>query len=162
MKNITMIAAVGKNLELGKDNDLIWHLKEDLQFFKEHTMGKPIVMGMKTLNSLPKLLPGRKHIVLTTKNIELDPQILVVHSIDELLEKVKDYDEVMVIGGASIYKQLLDYSDKMLLTEIDAEAPCDVYFPSFNPKEWNKKELCSHEENNIKYKHLVYTRKKDN
>ena len=162
MKNITMIAAVGKNLELGKDNDLIWHLKEDLQFFKEHTMGKPIVMGMKTLNSLPKLLPGRKHIVLTTKNIELDPQILVVHSIDELLEKVKDYDEVMVIGGASIYKQLLDYSDKMLLTEIDAEAPCDVYFPSFNPKEWDKKELSSHEENNIKYKHLVYTRKKDN
>ena len=65
MKNITMIAAVGKNLELGKDNDLIWHFKEDMKFFKENTINKPIVMGMKTLESLPQLLPKRSHIVLT-------------------------------------------------------------------------------------------------
>ena len=160
MKNITMIAAVGKNLELGKDNQLIWRFKEDMRFFKEQTMGKPIVMGHKTLDSLPKLLPGRKHIVLTTKSLEVDPAILVVHSIDELLEKVKEYPEVMIIGGASIYKQMLDYSDKLVLTEIDATAPCDVYFPSFNKEEWDREVLCEHEENNIPYKHLVYTRKK--
>lgn len=159
MKNITMIAAVGKNLELGKNNDLIWHFKEDMKFFREQTMGKPIVMGYKTLESLPKLLPGRQHIVLTTRSLDLDPAILVVHSVDELLEKVRDYPEVMVIGGASVYKQMLDHSDKMILTEIDATAPCDVYFPSFNKDDWNRQVLCEHEEQDIHYKHLVYTRK---
>ena len=119
-----------------------------------------MVMGIKTLQSLPKLLPGRKHIVLTTRNLELDPAILVVHSIDELLEKVVDYPEVMVIGGASIYKQLLDYSDKMILTEIDASADADVYFPSFDKNDWNSEVVGEHEENDISYKHLVYTRKR--
>lgn len=157
---MTMIAAVGKNLELGKNNDLIWHLKEDMKFFREKTMGKPIIMGMKTLESLPKLLPGRKHIVLTTKNPDLDPEIIIVHSIDELLEKVANYPEVMVIGGASVYKQLIDYSDKLLLTEIDASADADVYFPTFNKEEWDREVLGENEENNISYKHLVYTRKK--
>ena len=159
MKNITMIAAVGKNLELGKNNDLIWHFKEDMKFFREQTMGKPIVMGIKTLESLPKLLPGRKHIVLTTRNLELDSAILVVHSIDELLEKVIDYPEVMVIGGASIYRQLLEYSDKLILTEIDSDADADVYFPSFDKREWNSEVVGEHIEDDISYKHLVYTRK---
>ena len=81
MKNITIIAAIGRNRELGKNNDLIWHFREDMKFFKEQTMGKPIVMGYKTLESLPKLLPGRKHIVLTSRNLELDPSIVIVHSI---------------------------------------------------------------------------------
>ena len=69
----SIIAAVGKNRELGKNNDLIWHLHEDMKFFKENTMGKPIVMGKKTLDSLPKLLPGRKHLVLTHQDIEYKP-----------------------------------------------------------------------------------------
>ena len=160
MKNLTMIAAVGKNLELGKDNNLIWHLKDDLKFFRDQTMGKPIIMGIKTLESLPKLLPGRKHIVLTSRNLDLDKEIIVVHSIDELLDTIKDYEEVMVIGGASIYKQLLDYSDKLILTEIDASADADVYFPKFNKKDFNCEIIGENEENNIKYKHLIYTRKK--
>ncbi|MBP5679255.1 MAG: dihydrofolate reductase [Bacilli bacterium] len=160
MKNITMIAAVGKNLELGKNNDLIWHFKEDMKFFKEQTMGKPVVMGYKTLESLPKLLPGRKHIVLTRRNLELDPAILVVHSVEELLEKVRDIPEVMIIGGATVYQEMLAYSDKLILTEIDAESDADVYFPSFNKKEWDSQVIGECEENSISYKHLVYTRKK--
>lgn len=162
MKNITMIAAVGKNLELGKNNDLIWHFKEDMKFFKENTMGKPIVMGMNTLNSLPKLLPGRTHIVLTTKqNPSLDEQIVVVHTIDELLNYIEKYGkEVMIIGGASVYKQMLEYSDKLILTEIDAEEKdADVYFPEFNKENWNSEVVGTHEENGTKFKHLVYTRK---
>ena len=149
MKNITMIAAVGKNLELGKNNDLIWHFKEDMKFFKENTMGKPIVMGMNTLNSLPKLLPGRTHIVLTTKqNPSLDEQIVVVHTIDELLNYIEKYGkEVMIIGGASVYKQMLEYSDKLILTEIDAEEKdADVYFPEFNKENWNSEVVGTHEE----------------
>ena len=91
--NITLIAAVGKNLELGKDNTLIWSIPEDLNFFRENTMGKTIVMGMNTLKSLPKLLPNRKHVVITRKNIELDSSIVVVHSIDELLSYIDSLDE---------------------------------------------------------------------
>ena len=159
MKNITMIAAVGKNLELGKDNNLIWRFKEDMKFFREQTMGKPMIMGMKTLESLPKLLPGRLHIVLTSRNPELDPSVVVAHSIDEVLEISSKYPEVMVIGGASIYKQMLEYSDKLILTEIDQSADADVYFPKFDKSEWNSEVIGDIEENNVHYKHLVYTRK---
>ncbi len=161
MKNISMIAAIGKNNELGKDNDLIWHIKEDLQFFKEKTIGKPVVMGIKTLESLPKLLPERKHIVLTRRNLDLGDEITILHSKEELIDYALEHpEEIMIIGGASIYNQMIDISDTMYLTEIDAEAEADCYFPEFDKSEWNSEVLCSHEDNNIKYKHLVYTRKK--
>ena len=161
MKNLSLIAAVGKNLELGKNNQLIWRFKEDMQFFKSQTINKPVVMGMNTLNSLPRLLPQRQHIVLTRKNISLPPEIIVVHSIDELLNYVYEYgDEVMVIGGASVYNQLIDYSNKMILTEIDAEDKmADVYYPYFDKSEWDSEFISEHEHDDIKYKHLVYTRK---
>ncbi len=163
MKNVTIIAAIGKNNELGKNNDLIWRFKEDMDFFKEQTMGKPMAMGYKTFYSLRegKPLPGRKHIVLTSRNIEENDQIVIVRSLEDLLKYIEEYkDEVMIIGGASIYKSMLDYADKLVLTEIDAEdKEADAYFPIFNKEEWNSEELSSHEENNIKYKHLVYTRK---
>lgn len=161
MKNITMIAAVGKNRELGKDNKLLWHLPEDLKFFKEQTMGKPIIMGKKTLDSLPRLLPGRLHLVLTHQQIEETEQIKVFRDIESLVEFIKILDqEVMVIGGAQVYKQMLELSDKMILTEVDDEKEADVYFPEFNKEEWSQELLCSHEENGIKYKHLVYQKKR--
>ena len=109
MKNITMIAAIGKNNELGKNNDLIWKFKEDMQFFKEQTMGKPMAMGYKTFYSLRggKPLPGRKHIVLTSRNLEENPQITIVRSLEELLKYIEEYkEEVMIIGGASIYRKV--------------------------------------------------------
>lgn len=160
MKNITMIAAVGKNLELGRNNDLIWRFKEDMKFFKEQTMGKPMVMGHNTFLSLPGVLPGRKHIVLSFKKIDLGSDVEVVTSMDELLDSIIEYPEVMIIGGASIYKQMLEYSNKLILTEVDAEAKdADVYFPKFNKKEWDSKLLSEQVEDNIKFKHLVYTRK---
>ncbi len=162
MKNITMIAAVGKNLELGKDNKLIWHLKEDMKFFKEQTMGKPIVMGRKTLESLPKLLPGRKHIVLTRQNIDLNPEILVFHTKEEVLKYIEEYGkEVMIIGGASIYKEFLDVADKLVLTEINAEdKEADAYFPTFQKENWSCEVVGEIEEEKPSYKHLVYTRKR--
>ena len=157
MKNVTMIAAIGKN------NDLIWKFKEDMQFFKEQTMGKPMAMGYKTFYSLRggKPLPGRKHIILTRRNIEENPQIIVVRSLEELINYIEEYkEEVMIIGGASIYKAMLEYADKLVLTEIDAEdKEADAFFPKFNKEEWNNEILSEHEENNIKYKHLVYKRK---
>ena len=161
MKNVTMIAAVGKNLELGKNNNLIWHLKEDMKFFKEQTMGKPIVMGRKTLESLPKLLPGRKHIVLTRQNLDLDQQILVFHTKEEVLKYIEEYgDEVMIIGGASIYKEFLSDADKLVLTEIDAEdKDADAYFPSFDKENYTYEVVGEVVEETPHYKHLVYTKK---
>ncbi len=160
MKNITMIAAIGKNLELGRNNELIWRFKEDMKFFKNMTMGKPIIMGYNTFKSLPGLLPGRKHIVLTTKDINLGEEVEIVHSIDELLDKIIEYPEVMIIGGASIYSQMIEYSNKMYLTEIEAESKdADVFFPKFNQDDWDKEIISEIEESQTKYKHLVYKRK---
>lgn len=159
--NITLIAAVGKNLELGNDNTLIWSIPEDLNFFRENTIDKTIVMGMNTLKSLPKLLPNRKHVVLTRKNIELDPSIVVVHSIDELLSYIELLgEEVMIIGGAQIYSQMIEYANKMLLTEIDDSKDSDVYFPSFSLDDWDREVISEHRYNDINYSHVTYTRKK--
>lgn len=162
MKNITMIAAVGKNLELGKNNKLIWPIKEDLQFFRNNTINKPIVMGRNTLESLPRLLPKRKHIVLTTNTqLSVDKNVQVYHNIEEVLKFIEEYkEEVMIIGGASIYEQFLEYANKLLLTEIAAtDNTADAFFPNFNKSDWEREVLSVHEEKNIKYKHLVYTRK---
>ena len=159
--NVTLIAAVGKNCELGKNNDLIWYIPEDLKFFKENTIGKNIVMGMNTLKSLPRLLPNRKHIVLTRQDVELDSQIVVVHSVDELLSYIASVnEEVMVIGGAQVYSLMIPYANKLLLTEIDKEANADVYFPEFSLSEWNREVLSNYSHENIDYSHVVYTRKK--
>ena len=160
---ISMIAAIGKKRELGRNNQLIWHIPKDMQFFKDQTMGKPMVMGYNTFYSLRggKPLPGRHHIILTSRTIEKNPQITVVRSMDELLQFIEDYGrEVMVIGGAKVYNSMLEYADKLILTEIDAEdKDADVYFPVFNREDWLCEELSSNTENDISYKHLVYTRK---
>lgn len=158
--NITLIAAIGKNNELGKDNKLLWHIPEDLNFFKKNTMNKKIIMGINTLNSLPKLLPGRKHIVLTHRNLELDPEILVFHSITELLEYIKSLnEEVMVIGGGQIYKQMIEYANKLIITKIDETKEADTFFPKIDDNEWNSELLSEHEYKDIKYKHLIYKKK---
>ena len=157
--NLTIIAAIGKNNELGYNNDLIWKFKEDMNFFKENTINKKIVMGRKTLESLPKLLDNRTHLVITRKKLN-DNRILTFNNIDSFLEYAEKLDEeIMVIGGASIYKELLPYSNKLLLTEIDDSSKADTYFPSINEDEWIRKELSTHEENNIKYKHILYKKK---
>ena len=162
MKNVTIIAAIGKNRELGKNNDLIWHLPDDLKFFKENTIGKPIVMGLNTLKSLPRKLKDRKYIILTNQEYDFDEDMVVIDSLDKLINYMdNNNEEFMIIGGASIYTQLLPYSDKLILTEIDEEdKDADVYFPYFDKKEWNSEVLSEHKtEDNIKYKHLVYKRK---
>lgn len=161
MRNITLIAAIGANRELGYNNDLIWKIPEDLKFFKDNTMGKYIVMGMNTLNSLPCLLPNRKHIVLTRKDVKLDDSIMVFHSIEELLSFVDMIDEeVMVIGGAMVYSQMIEYADKMILTEINDSKMADVYFPDFYEEEWNREILSTHNYNDLNYSHVMYKRKK--
>ena len=157
--NLVIIAAVGKNNELGKDNELIWHLPSDLKFFREKTIGKNIVMGRKTFESLPKMLPNRRHIVITRGNID-NPEVEVYHSIDDFLKNYNFNEETYVIGRASIYSSLIDYADLMYLTEIDGVCPsADVYFPNFDRELWHSEVIGTNMENGVSYKHVLYRRR---
>ena len=157
----SIIAAIGKNNELGYKNNLIWHLKKDLSFFRDTTMNKTIIMGRRTFESLPKMLPNRKHVVLSSSN-DFPEEVTVFKTMDELLDYFKDSEEeLFVIGGASIYKQFLDISDKLYLTEIDASFDeADVYFPTFNKEEFDAEVLDSECEDDINYTHVLYKRRK--
>ncbi len=158
--NLSIIAAIGKNNELGKDNDLIWHLKDDMKFFKETTWGHTVVMGRKTFDSLPGLLKGRNHIVISRKTLELPKEVKLYKSPQEFLEDYENSDEeIFNIGGASMYKELLDYANKLYLTEIDAEAKADVYFPYFDKNDYDREILGVHENQEINFKHVLYKRR---
>ena len=155
---ISIIAAVGKNNELGRGNDLIWHIKEDLKNFKDLTIGKYIVMGKNTYKSLPRHLEGRKYIVLSSSLDNIDDGMLF-KDFNKLLEFVKNLDEeIMIIGGASIYKLFLPYANKLYLTEIDSEEQADVYFPKFNKDDYTRSVVSNSEVNGLKYSFVIYER----
>ena len=155
--SFSIIAAIGKNNELGKDNALIWHLPGDLKFFKETTTGKTIIMGRRTFESLPRMLPNRHHIVISSSN-NFPEEVSVYNTIDDLLKDYKDSnEELFVIGGASIYKAFLDLSNKLYLTEIDAEDKnADAYFPTFDKSLYDMEVLKENEDEGIKYRHVLY------
>lgn len=156
---ISIIAAIGKNRELGRDNDLIWHIKEDLKNFKNLTMGKYIVMGKNTYESLPKHLEGRKYIVLSSSLSNIENGLLF-NDFSKLLEFIKVLDEeVMIIGGSSIYKLFLPFADKLYLTEIDSEEAADVYFPEFNKEDYECNVVSTNEVDGLKYSFVIYERK---
>jgi len=156
-----IIAAIGKNNELGYNNDLIWHLPEDLKFFKEVTSNHTIVMGENTFFSLPRLLPNRKHIVLSLSGNKFPDEVIIYNDFNNFLDDYKNKDEdIFVIGGGMIYKLFIDYADELYLTEIeDSFNEATVYFPEFDEDLFTKEILCEHADNNIKYKHVLYRRK---
>ena len=160
MKNLNLIVAIGKNNELGKNNDLIWHFKDDMKFFKNTTMNHTVIMGRKTFESLPKILPNRCDVVITSNMDYHMDGVEVLHSIDEALEYIKNSsDDCFIIGGASIYKKFLEYANTLYITKIDAEADADVYFPSFNEESYSCTNLESHEEDGIQYTIYKYEKK---
>lgn len=156
---ISIIAAVGKNNEIGKNNDLIWHIKEDLQNFKNLTMNKYIVMGANTYASLPKRLEGRKYIVLSKHLKEIESG-LVFNNFEDLLEFINNQnEEIMIIGGSSIYKLFIPYADKLYLTEIDSTSDADIYFPDFDKSKYKYNILKENSDNELKYKFVIYEKK---
>lgn len=162
---IGMIAAIGKNRELGKNGDLIWNLPNDLKFFKEVTTGKTVIMGKNTFNSLPKLLPKRKHIILSDDN-DFNKDVTeckVFYNKDEIISYAKELskaEDVYIIGGASMYAMFVGICDHMYLTEIAAEDKnADVYFPNFDKTKWEKEIVGKNSDNNICYNHVKYTRR---
>ena len=163
MKNLSLIAAIGQNMELGYQNDLIWRIKEDLQFFKEKTMGTYIIMGRKTYESLPKNLPGRKYIVLSSdKNINSSDRLIAFRNIKDILEFIKSMEDsyFYVIGGGQVYGSFLPYVNSMHLTEINASfEQADTFFPTFDKKEWIQESGQLFKENEISYRHVLYLKK---
>jgi len=189
---LKIISAVGRNLELGKkdgvgsggkksgNGGMCWHLSGDLKNFKKVTGKDPMVMGENTFRTLPALLPGRKHIVLTLdKTSEFPDEVEVFYSLDDFLEKYKNVDAakierseittsqpkeneevIWVIGGGQMYKLFLPYATEMYLTEVDAEdKEADVFFPEFDKNEFEKEITGEGEDKGIKYSFVKYTRR---
>lgn len=154
---ISLIAAVGKNLELGKDNKLIWTIPDDLKYFKEKTLNKTIVMGSATFKSIGKALSNRKNIVLTTKKIELE-NVTIINDYEDILKL--NEDEIFIIGGSKIYKLFLPLADNIYLTEIEEECKdADTYFPEFDKNLFEKEIIESKEYENTKYSFTRYRKK---
>jgi dihydrofolate reductase len=138
---ISMIAALAENRVIGNKNTIPWHLPADFKYFKETTLGKTIVMGLNTFKSIgEKPLPGRKHIILNNDpNYTAPADCAVAHSIEEVLELIKQEEqEVFICGGASVYKQFLPMADKLYLTYVKANPEGDTFFPEFNLQDWNE------------------------
>lgn len=162
MENLSLIAAIGKNNELGLDNHLLWHIPEDLAFYKEMTWGKNVVVGRNTLFSMPsKAFEGRTAFVLSPDNLDVNFDVNSFNNINTLLKYIKDSkDEFMVIGGASIYQQFLPYVDTMYLTEVDEYFNADTFFPVFALDDWDITSLGEYSYNELKYCRNKYIRKK--
>lgn len=159
---LTEIAAIGKNRELGKDNQLIWHFPQDLKFFKEQTKGHTIVMGRKTFESLPGMLPKRHHIVISKSGAKFPEEVEVFSSIDAFVDAYQTkQEEIFVIGGATIYKQMLSLCHRLILTEINQSYDADVFFPEFDKNLYHKKILNDIMENGVHYQHVEYRLKSE-
>ena len=141
---LCLIVAVSRNGVIGLNNQLPWHLPEDLKYFKSVTMGKPIVMGRKTYDSIGRPLPGRTNIVITRDASWSAPGVEVAQTLEAALElgatacKAAGAEEIMVIGGEQIYRMTLDSAERLYLTQVDAEVEGDAFFPEIDPKIWKQ------------------------
>lgn len=162
---ISIIAAVAKNNIIGGDNKLLWHIPEDLKHFKDITSNHTIIMGRKTFQSLPNVLPKRHHIVLTKdKNYIIDSDsVTIVHNLKEIVDKYKtSKEEVFVIGGGEIYSAFLPYCKNLYLTKINKNFEGDTYFPKIEPSQWKvtySSELNKTLKDNLEFKFINLTRK---
>jgi dihydrofolate reductase len=135
---VSLIAAVAANGVIGRDGRMPWHLPEDLKRFKALTMGHAIVMGRKTFDSIGRLLPGRRTIIVTRRRGFRMDGAQIAHSLTDALALARDDHEVFVIGGGEIYEQALPLASRLHLTEIDATADGDVHFPPIEPTQWRE------------------------
>ena len=141
---ISLIVAVSRNGAIGLNNQLPWYLPEDLKYFKSVTMGKPLIMGRKTFDSIGRPLPGRANIVLTRDPQWTSDGVKVVQSVEQALVageiacETADVDEIMVIGGEQIYRMTIDLADRIYLTQVDTDAEGDAFFPDIDLNNWSQ------------------------
>ena len=159
---VTIIAAIGKNRELGKDNDLLWHLPNDLKRFKKVTKGHTVIMGRKTFESLGKALPHRTNIIITRNKNYTAENCTVVNSLAEALQKVNN-DNPFILGGAEIYAQSMDIADTLDLTLVDATFEADAFFPEIDTTIWievYREDHKTDEQHPYNYSFVTYKKRK--
>lgn len=174
---LSLIVAIDLNNAIGYKNELLWHLSQDLKYFKKTTSGHPVIMGRKTYESIGRPLPGRRNIVISRGSISTEQiasanelikdksvtSFEVVSDISSLIgESKKSADEFFVMGGGQLYKQLFDFADRLYITQIHAAAPnADTYFPEIRGEEWSvssQSEEFFDEENQISFSFIIYDR----
>jgi dihydrofolate reductase len=154
---ITLIAAIGRNNEIGLDNKMLWNIPEDMKHFRSYTMGKVIIMGRKTFASIGcKGLPGRKSIVISSQ--DLHGVSITAKTIDDALSIDHCYPEIVVIGGASVYNQTIDRADKLVITHIDAEFNADTFFPVIDLTQWKINSSVNGNNESYNYRFVEYIR----
>lgn len=159
---LSLIAAIANNNVIGGKNQLLWHLPADLTFFKQTTMGKPIIMGRKTFESIGKPLPGRENIIITRNATYKAEGCLVVNSLQEALSNLTPTNEAFVIGGAELYKQAITMADKLYITNVFATFDGDAFFPAIDTNEWVLEKEERHyadEKNKFSYSFCTYIKK---
>jgi dihydrofolate reductase len=159
---ISIIVAVSKDLGIGKNNELLWHLPKDMKRFKKLTMGNTVIMGKRTWESLPKRpLPGRKNVVITDIPHERFDEAVTAYSMEDAVTKCKNDREVFIIGGGSIYRQFMAFADRLYITHVHKKTAADVFFPKIDPKIWKvvEKEEFKPENDGIPYTYVIYERK---
>ncbi len=162
-----LIVAMDRNRVIGRNNSLPWYLPEDLRYFKRVTLGKPVIMGRKTHESIGRPLPGRSNIVITRNPQWTAEGVTVVTTLQQALERARaqadidGVDEVVVIGGSQIYAEALPNTDRMYVTEVHAEVAGDTWFPTINWDQWEeleREDYSASENNPYPYSLVVYQR----
>ena len=160
---ISIIVAIAENMAIGKNNDLLWHIPEDLKRFKRITSGHPVIMGKRTYESLPRRpLPNRRNIVITDVKGEELEGCEMAWSIAEAIAKCNPFEESFVIGGASVYKQFLPFADRLYLTRIYKSSDADVFFPEIDYSQWeltSKEDFKGDDLNDFAWSNEIYERK---
>ena len=159
-KLVTLIAAMGNNRAIGLDGAMPWHLPAELQHFKKATMGKAILMGRKTWQSIGRPLPGRQNIVISRNSDFIADGADVVGSLDLAIE-IAAAEEIMVIGGGQLYSLALPLAQRMVLTLIDIEPEADTWFPDWDDRQWQQTEerhFAADDNNKLNYRIIEYSR----
>lgn len=158
MNNISLIASVSQDYGLGKSGQLIWHIPEDMQFFRQTTTGHTVVMGRKTYESIGRPLPKRRNIVLSRGEISGDVEVCKSRAEIEQLLQDSD-DEVFIIGGASLYEMFVGDANRILLTEVAGAQPADAFFPQFDKSLFDRTIIQTGNHEGVKYQIVEYRRK---
>jgi dihydrofolate reductase len=162
MKQISIIVAIAQNHAIGKDNDLLWHISNDFKWFKEKTRGHQVIMGQRTLESLPNgPLPKRSNVVITDQKGLAFEGCETVYSIEEAIEKCSETEESFIIGGGSIYKQFLEHANRFYLTRVHKNFDADTFF-EVDFSDWNevyREDVNDDPQNDFNYSFIIYERK---
>jgi dihydrofolate reductase len=142
---IAVVVAMARNNAIGKDNQLLWHITEDMKFFKSLTQGGTVIMGRKTYESIGRPLPNRRNIVVSRSVDYLDDRVELFHSLEEAVHAASSDEKVFIIGGGEVYRQSLGMADTLYITLVDHIYEADTFFPTINYDEWNVVEKVDYE-----------------